>query len=307
MFFVSLGRTITFAFQSFWRNIWLSVITIFILVLTLFSISLALSVNLVAGRAIDAIREKVDVSVFFKADAPEEEILNLKEQLEQHQDVRSVTFVTKEEALAAFQARHAGQKDIEEALTAVEGNPLSPHLVIRARELEDFPGILAFLEGEGRDRYIEDTDRDFEDSQKVISRLSGISQRVKQVGVVVSAIFVIVSLLVVFNTMRMTIYAHREEIGIMKLVGATNWFVRAPFLLESFLYALLAAAVSLALLAPLLNLAAPVLSRYFADYGLNLAPYASERFWSIILWQFGLAVLLSMLSSVVAIRRYLRV
>jgi len=150
-------------------------------------------------------------------------------------------------------------------------------------------------------------DKNFDDNEMVINRLSDLSRRIQRIGMIISVIFIVIAVLIIFNTIRINIYTHREEIGIMKLVGATNWFVRAPFLVESLMYAVLAVVVSMAILYPLLGVIAPQVNNFFEGYNLDLVNYFNSRFWQIVGLQLALAVLLSVLSSSIAIGKYLRV
>ena len=122
-----------------------------------------------------------------------------------------------------------------------------------------------------------------------------------------SGIFVIIAILVVFNTIRITIYSHREELGIMNFVGATNMFVRVPFIIESVLYAIIAATVTVGTLYPVVRTAAPYVNGLFEGYEFNLFEFFPRIFWKIFLIQLGVALVLCVVSSMVAISRYLRV
>ena len=170
---------------------------------------------------------------------------------------------------------------------------------------DDYQSILSFLDNPEYNELIQD--KNFDDNEKVISQLSAISNKIENIGIIVSVVFVIIAVLIVFNTIRINIYTHREEIGIMKLVGATNWFVRAPFLVESLIYAVLAVIICLAILYPLLGAVAPQVNNFFEGYNLDLVSYFNSNFWQIIGWQLAFAVLLSILSSSIAVGRYLRV
>lgn len=298
-------RTIKFAMQGFFRNIWLSVVTIIILVLTLFTITMVAGINVIAEKAIVSIQDKVDVSVYFKSNIEEKEIHNVRYRLEELSQVESVGYVSQEEALAKFKARHSDDEIILESIEQLETNPLGATLIIKAASIDDYPSIISVLENPDYDELIQD--KNFDDNQEVISRLSNLSTRIQRIGMIISAIFIVIAILIIFNTIRINIYTHREEIGIMKLVGASNWFVRAPFLVESLMYAVLAVVISLAILYPLLGVIAPQVNNFFEGYNLDLVSYFNSQFWRIVGLQLAFAVVLSVLSSSIAIGKYLRV
>jgi len=302
---VSFYRTIKFAFQSFWRNIWLSIVTIIILVLTLFSISIVGTINMVANAAIESVKEKVDVSAYFKNGVSETDILNTQANLESLSTVESIRYISSAEALAVFKEEHRDDPVVMESLEELAENPLPATLVIKANNIDDYRAILEVLESPEYSALIED--KDFEDHEEVITSLSNISKRVQRIGIIVSVIFIIIAILIIFNTIRINIYTHREEIGIMKLVGASNRFVRSPFLVESLMYAIIAVLISIAILYPLLGVITPQINDFFEGYDFNLIDYFNSHLWQIIGLQLAFSVVLSVLSSSIAIGKYLRV
>jgi len=302
---VSFYRTIKFAFQSFWRNIWLSIVTIIILVLTLFSISIVGTINMVANAAIESVKEKVDVSAYFKNGVSETDILNTQANLESLSMVESIRYISSAEALAVFKEEHRDDPVVMESLEELAENPLPATLVIKANNIDDYRAILEVLESPEYSALIED--KDFEDHEEVITSLSNISKRVQRIGIIVSVIFIIIAILIIFNTIRINIYTHREEIGIMKLVGASNRFVRSPFLVESLMYAIIAVLISIAILYPLLGVITPQINDFFEGYDVNLIDYFNSHLWQIIGLQLAFSVVLSVLSSSIAIGKYLRV
>jgi len=303
--FISLFRTIKFAWLGFWRNIWLSIVTIVILVLTLFSISLVGMVNLVANAAIESVKDKIDVSVYFKTSIEEVEILNAKNNLESLSTIKSIEYISAADALDAFREEHKDELSIIEGLDELTDNPLPATLVVQANNIDDYQLILEILNNPEYSNLIED--KDFEDHEQVIANLSNISKRAQRIGIIISGIFIIIAILLIFNTIRINIYTHREEIGIMKLVGASNRFVRSPFLVESFMYAVLAVIISIAILYPLISIISPQVNSFFEGYDFNLLNYLNSHFWQIVLLQLGFAIVLSFLSSSIAIGKYLKV
>lgn len=305
MMLVSLIRAFKFALQNFWRNIWLSLVTIFILVLTLFSITLSSSLNLVAKEAIGLVKDRVDVSVYFFETAKDDDVKNVSSVLTGMPEVKDVVFITKEEALDFFKKKNENNPIIQETLDVIGTNPLGPTLVVHAHNIEDFPKIMAVLDQPQYAKLIED--RDFEESQLVINKLTAVTDKIREIGLFVSVIFILVAALVIFNTIRITIYTYREEIGIMKLVGASNWFIRAPFVLESIFYALISGLLTMVIIIPLVGLSAPFFNQLFAGYGFDIVRYFQGHFWSIVWLQTLVSIVLAVVSSMVAITRYLRV
>ncbi len=307
MFLTNLSRTTRFALQNFSRNAWLSIVTIVILCLALLLVSLLAGIQVVANQSIQAVESKIDVSIFFTPNTSAEQVADIAGQLEQRADVRQVTTITADQALAEFKNNFKDNPVLAEAIDTLGENPLGPVMVVRARSLDDYSSILAFFDAETIQPLVQEKNRDFESTQTVVDQLSAITSQLKRAGLILASIFALIAVLVVYNTMRITIYSHREEIGIMKLVGAGNTFVRAPFIIESALYAVIAAVVTFAIFYPSVVLAAPFVDRFFEGYDFRLLAYLKSHIFDLILLQFGTAVALSMISSSLAVGRYLRV
>lgn len=302
---ISLVRSSKFAVQNFWRNLWLSIITILILMLTLFTISLVATVNLLANQAIQAVEEKVDININFKSETSEDDILAAKLYIEQLNGVKTVRYISSEAALEQFKNNHISDADIQSALEALTSNPLPASLVIQGDSLDSYQVIMKKFEASKFEQLVEN--KNFADHQIIIDRLSAIIQRVYQAGLAISLVFIVISIIMMFNTMRIAIYTYREEIMIMKLVGATNWFIRAPFILESVLYALCSSVLALGLLWLTISAASPYINAFFVGYNFNLTTFFYANMWFIFAAQLFASLLLAVGSSMISIGRYLRV
>lgn len=303
MIFSSL-RVVKFSFQDFFRNFWLSFVTLTILVLALFSINLLIIFNVVAQTAITSIENKIDVNVYFKPDITADQVANAQRYLESLMYVKEVKYVSKEEALENFKSKHQDNPKIVESLKEIETNPLGASLVIKAKSADDYPLIINNLSDPTYDSMIES--KDFDDHKAVIDRITGITQKVNTGVLIVVAIFVLISVLIISNAIKMAIYTHREEIMAMKLLGATNWFVRGPFLMQGVIFGFLSVIATIAIVYPLLGVIQPYLS-LILESDFNLIYYFNSQF----LFIFGLellgAIIINLLSSYWAVNKYLRV
>ncbi|MBI2426220.1 MAG: ABC transporter permease [Candidatus Kerfeldbacteria bacterium] len=304
MIFVSFYRASTFALQNFWRNLWLSLVTILILTLTLYSISIVLTLNYVTDQAIRIVKEKVDVDIFFDLGVPEKQIIEAQTFLKNMSEVKEVQYISADQALENFRTEHADDADIQAALAELDENPLQDSLIVKAHQVESYTTILSRLDQSEFAEIIES--KDFDDSQEVIDTISSASNTITRAGYVLSGIFIFIAVVVVFNTVRLAIYAQSKEIGIMRLVGATNWFIRSPFLLEAILYGCIAALIVLGLLFFSVQTAAPYLNNFFAGYEFDLMAFFRAQYLTVFLAELAIAVLLSIVSSMIAIGRYLR-
>ncbi len=304
---VSFWRVMRSGVLNFWRNIWLSVATTAIMIITLLMMSFLYFSNVFGGQVLRTIEQKVDVSVSFKENVQDEYIQAIGEELRARPDVETVTVITSEEALRIFKERHADEPLIEETLQELENNPLPASLYIVATEPQLYEAIAKSLEADKYSPFIAEVN--FESSRGVIDKLISLIDSVKNIGILITVLFATLAALIMFNTVRLAIYSFREEIEIMRLVGASRWFIQGPFLIESIFVAVLAVTITTAILYPLLHAVSPQLQRFFFEASseqFNVYNYARTHWLTVIGLQLAAAVGLAVVSSYVAIRRYLR-
>lgn len=304
MFLLSFARVIKFSFQDIFRNIWLSLVTVTILVLALFSINMLLVVNMISKATISSIKERVDVNIYLKTSASDEDIMALKAQISNLDHVKEVDYVSKADAMESFRTKHKNDPEILEALRELGQNPLTPSLIIKARDPNHYDDLINELNGINND-IIES--RNFDDHRTMLDKVNSISSKVTNVGILLSSIFIFITLLVVYNGIRVAIYTHRREIAIMKLVGASNWFVRAPFLISGLIYALFGVLVIIAIFYPFLTILQPYLEAFFIGYDVNLLSYFNHNFFLIFGLEFAGGALINMFASLIAVGKYSRV
>lgn len=305
MILIAIKRSILFALQSFWRNIWLSITTIFIIFLTFLSVNFLVVINAISDSALTTVKEKIDVSIYFKANIRENKVAEIKSHLETLPQVKNISYSSPEQNLEEFKKRHENDQTIQETLNELAGNPLGATLNIKAKELSDYPEILKAIDNPAYLDLIEE--KSYDDHQLVISRINSITDNVKKGGYILSAVFAIIAVLIVFNTVRIAIFTHRNEIGIMKLVGATNWFVRVPFIVESVISGIIACFISIAAVYLILSLVEPQLANFFEGAEFNLFGYFNHNFLAIFGSQLIGVIILNIFSSALALGRYLNV
>ena len=301
---LSIYRIIKFSLQDIFRNAWLSIVTITILLLALFSINTLVTVRLVSDSAVQAIKEKIDISLYLKAETPENEIMALKAKLEENPRVKDVVYISKGGALDDFRKKYQNNQEVLAALKELGKNPLSPSLIIVPSNLEE--SNLLINELKVLDSSIIES-RDFADNSVILEKIGNITKRINEVGLFIILIFVLTSLLVVYNAIRVAIYTHRQEIEIMRLVGASNFFIYMPYLFSSFIYALLSVLIIVSIFFPILTLLQPYLEVFFTGYSVNILTYFLDNFLLIFGTQFLAVLFINILASLFAVRRYARV
>lgn len=298
---ISFYRALKFSVKDIFRNIWLSVVTIIILVLALFSINLLLVVQVISRAAIDTVRDRVDVGLYLKADAPESDVLSLRAQISGLDNVREVVYISKQQALEDFQAKQKNNPDILAALRELDTNPLSPSLIIRPQDVNRYDSLIAGL-NKISSPIIES--RNFDDHKLMLDKINAITDKVSQAGFFVTLLFVFITLLVLYNTIRVAIYTHRAEIGIMRLVGGSDWFIRSPFIISSLIYSLVGIVITTVLFYFFLVLLQPYLETFFANYNFDIIDYFKSNFFQFFILELIGAAVINIIASLVAVKKY---
>jgi cell division transport system permease protein len=303
MVFVTAYRIIKFAFQNVYRNIWLSLVTITIMILALLSVNFLLFLNVLGTELIAMAQDKVNIQIYFKTEATDAEVHAAEADLLELAEVTNVRFVGKDEALGQFVSKHQGGV-ISRALDELDRNPLGNALYVKSDSLDAYPSILKHIEQAKYQKLVKQ--EKLIDHEALIAKINTMSGTAKKVGLFMSLIFAVIVVLVVFNTIRIAIYTHGEEIGIMKLVGASNWFVRMPFIVEGLVFAWIATLIVTVIMFPLLGALQPYIETFFEGTFSMLAYYASNLP-GILMWEFIGASLLNIVASSIAIGKYLKV
>lgn len=301
---ISFFRIIKTGFVNFWRNIWLSAAATLVMVITLVILSVLLVLFAITTYSINSIKDRVDISVYLNSGVAEAKAVELKNSMAANPLVKEVIYVNPSQALELFRARHQGDQSILESLNELNDNPLSGTLQIKAVNLESYPQIAEELNQEKYRPIIRKVN--FTDNQGLIERLNRILRFIVTLGISLVVIFSVIAVLVIFNTITLTIYNRREEVEIMRLVGATNSYIRGPFVIESLLYSCFATLITAAILVPFYYKAVPEINNYLGATG-NIFSQNYFSLWTIIAMLFGVALLLSIISSLLAIRRYLKI
>ena len=254
MFFTTIKRIIKTGFVNFWRNGFLSFAAIIVITMALLAVGGLIFASAFGRSLLTEVKQQVDMTIYFALSAPESDIQALRTSISHLPEVASTTYVSRDQALAQFQAKWQNNSLIMQGLKEVGSNPFPAELSIKAKEPGQYGGIADYLDKKNP------TDDDgtpiiaknnYSENKLIIDRLNRIIPTVEQGGVVVAIILLLVAVIVVFNTIRLITYTVREEISVMKLVGATNIFVRGPLVISGVMYGIISGVITLLLLAVL--------------------------------------------------------
>src|SRR6266571_80673 len=286
---MTILRNLRFALNSAWQSFWRNLAVSLAAVVSITLILILAGVNLLVGHAfsqvLDGFRDKVSVmSVNVADDTPLTSVYAFQQQLQGDPRVATVRFVTKEEALAEF------VRDPNNAVLSqqIQGNPLDAKLEVRVRSLND----VAALDSVARQWPGVDPTDPTNYQGEFVTRMLQLSQWLGYAGIGLMTILVIVSVVIVMNTIRTAVYHRRKEIEVMKLVGATEWFVRGPFVLEGIMTGVIAAAIAV--------------SRFSADITFIPLTYDPTFISSLARDLLVGGALLGALGSYIGVRRFVR-
>lgn len=310
MTWITVKRIARAGFLNFWRNAFVSFSSILIMIETLFILGMVIFTGIILNTTLTELRNKADINVYFVTSAQEERIAGIKESLEALPEIVSVEYISREEALARFRERYRDDQLILQSLEELGENPLQAVLNVKTKDISQYGSVANFLKGQealaqgeppviDKINYLDPRYRD------ALDRLQNITDAAGRLGLIIIGIFVATTVTILFNMIRLTIYTSREEISVMRLVGAESFYIRAPFMIEGMLEGLVAGVVTLLLFYPLTWWLGASTEDFFG--GINVFTYYLAHFPLFFLSMVGAGVALGALSNFFAVRRYLKI
>lgn len=300
---LSLTRIIKFGWEKIRREKSSSLASLIIMTIVALTVSSLFFLRGASGFLIREVERSMDVSAYFKDGASEDDILQIKERLLHLPEVKEVVYVSKDEALAKFSELHGGNDALMQALQAVGQNPLASSLNVKAKDPNKYETISSFFQQGSFAPFVLKVD--YYQRAPILKKLVAVTRAIHTGFLGVTIALSIVSILVAFNTIYLTIHSSREEIEIMRLVGASNWFIRGPFLVQGIIIGIFASLFSFALFVPAILYLSPKLALLMP--GFYIASYLWSNLFSFVFLQLAVGIGLGVVSSMIAIRRYLKV
>lgn len=305
--FITFERIIKSGFVNFGRNIWLAIAAIAMMAITLTILLFAVVARSTFNHTVTDITSHIDVSMYLKDSVTQKQRDNLISQLKKVENVKSVLYISKDQALKTYEQQNANNPDLLAAINQTN-NPLPASIVIKPIDPNRLDTIKTFLDKSSITALQSDPTSYSGDRKAAIDKITKATHFFQDAGVVGIIVFIIISMLIIFNTIRMAIFNRRDELVIMRLLGASTWFIRGPFVVETMLYGVVAAAISLIVCGALFAVASQTLQA--SSLGLLDISYASnyftENLWKILTIQLLAGILIGAASSGIATRRYLK-
>lgn len=304
---ITLSRIITTGLVNFVRNAWLAIAAMAVMVVTLTIVLFSLIANATFNNTIDQIRSKIDVSVYLKDSVTDTKAKDLMDDLKKLPNVESVSYVSKEEVLKKYLKDNEQNPELMSAVSQTD-NPLPATIRVKPRDLNKLDDIKTYLAKKDIAALQSDEPSYSGDRKEAIDKITHATNILQRAGIVTVLVFAIISVLIIFNTIQMAIFNRRDELTIMRLLGASTWYIRGPFVVESIVYGVLSAIISVVLIHSMFVAASSTLQA--TSLGLLDINYSAEYFkshmWSLLLMQLLVGILIGAASSTVATQRYLK-
>lgn len=301
MFLVTLYRITKTSLISFWRNRWLSLAATLVMILALLTISIFVSILLITNKTTQSLRDRVDLTAYFNESASDDQIFAIQKILINRSDIKIVDYTSKSDALKRWREINKDDPKVRDTISE-DDNPLPRSLEVKTRIPEDLDKINTLLNSSDYKPIINKIS--YEKNKVIIDRLLRITHFVKIAGWSLSGLFVLIAILIIYNTVRLTIFARSDEIAIMKLVGGSDWYIKGPFILEGSIYGFLGALISSILFYFSFHFMIPVAEKYLGLMNLN-STYLGMNLVEMIVIQFAIGILLGTFCSILAIRKHL--
>jgi cell division transport system permease protein len=318
MIFTHFKRIAKSGFINFWRNGFLSFSAVIVITLSLTVLG-SLIFGSAFGRALlKEVKNKVDINVYFILDSQESDILALKKTIENLPEVDKVEYVSRDQALLDFKAKWKDNTLILQGLDEIGDNPFPAVLNIKAKEPSAYAGITHFLDSKGSlskggTNIVEKVN--YNQNKLIIDRLARIIPAAEKTGSMVAIIFVIIAIIITFNTIRLIIFTAKDEIAVMKLVGASNLYIRGPFVISGIMYGIFSGVLTLLVLGVSAYYSDVIILKFAGvqgaqDFSLLINVFSSyfvQNFGQIFGIILGSGIILGGVSSYLSVKRYLRI
>ena len=300
--FNSAKRIFSLGYKAFAREKGVMVATVFVLFLVVGLMGSLFLLRDMGELLIANIQEKIDISIYFKDIASEDDILTIKKQIIEFPEIKKVEYVSQDKALNNFVERHKEDFTLMQSIEELGANPFLASLNVQAWKPSQYETVYSFLTTLESDNIIEKID--YFQRESVIQRICALSSTLTQAGIYTVVILFLIAIIVTLNTVRLSIYNSKKEIEIQRLVGASNSFIRGPFLVQGLLCGIAASLISFLCLGLICWFFTAQIMDLFLDF--NLFELFMQRFWTLCLIQLIVGIGLGMIASNIAVRRYLR-
>jgi len=303
--FTNFKRILTFAINDFSRNKGMSIAAIFVLSITIMLVTGLFFFQGVTGYLTSQIKDKIDITAYFKDGTSEQDILNVRDEiLTMSPNIKNIEYVSKDQALSSFNDKHKDNPVLARALQEVGSNPFLPSLNITTNgEPSQYASVANILQTSDFSKLIDKVD--LAQKKDTIEKIYSITSNITLFGILLGVILIIVAMLVVFNTIKLVIENSKEEISTMRTVGASDWFIRGPFVIQGIIYGVVAFLICILLSAVIAYFLSPKVAVVLP--GFDMFDYFLTNWWIFVLIQLGFGMVMGAISAIIVVKKHLEV
>lgn len=303
--FTNLKRVLGFAINDFGRNKGISISAIFVLTIVIMLVTGIFFFHGISDYVISRVQDKIDITAYFVDGTSEQDILNVKDKIvKMSPDIKKIEYISKDQALAIFNENHKDNPVLAQALQEVGDNPFLPSLNITTNgDPAQYASISNILETSDFSELIDKVD--YSQKKDIIGKVYSIISNINTFGIILGAILILIAVLVVFNTVKLVIENSKEEIGTMKTVGASNWFIRGPFAIQGLIYGFIAFIICILITGVAVYFLSPKLEN--ALPGFSVLGYSLTNWWILVLIQLGFGMVVGAISALIVVKKHLNV
>jgi cell division transport system permease protein len=256
-----------------------------------------------SNEIVSYLRSRLDFSIYFKEETNREDINKLKNILEGFNGVKEVIFITKESAFEEFQKKYIANPSIVKSLIELNINPLIDYLIVRADDVKIYSDIASYLETSPYRVLIDFTT--YSENKRVIDRFASVSNYLNLVILIFSVVILLFTFLIVFNLTLLSIFSQKDEIEVLRLIGAPNYFIRLPFMVFNLISSILGFIIAQIFFVFFIFKT----SDFWKQLLITLQPinFYLNNFWLINLSILGFLLITNIIASTLAIQRYLKI
>ncbi len=290
--------------QNFFRNFWLTLTSIIIMILMLFSLTMIYTFNVLGQKILVSFKDKMDLGIYLEQNINQNQLALLRTDLENMSEIKEINYLSPQESLEQFKEKHQDDPLILKSLEELNKNPLGGVITLKFYQPEDYQKVINLINQPSYQSLVQE--QNFYDYENLIESFQKINQKITESGLFLSTLFALIAILVIFTTIKLGAISRQKEIKIMRLVGASAWTIRGPFLIEGSLYAFSSWLINSGLVIGLAYLTQPQLNK-FLQVDFNLFTYFVNQaffFWGALLL---FSLIISLIGSSLAIKKYLKI
>ena len=305
------SRIMKYGTKGFFRNIWLSTAATIVMSITMIILFVTIVASVILTNTADMMKDKIDITIYFKPNTSDEVLTELTDIISKDNNIKSVVVSNSEQEYEKFLEENADSDEIvnilDDEMKSLMISKMQATMRIKVKDIENIDSIKKIVEEDTT--FVENLDKElaptYDVNQKEIATITSWASIARTGGMILAIVFLIISILIIFSTIRMAIFSRREEIYMMKLVGADKRFIRGPFLVEAEICGVIAGVISAIVSYFGFMFLAPKLSGYGIDVTSITNILESNQLILVFLVFIVAGVVIGRISATLAVSKYL--